>query len=90
MSCAAAMPASADPTPPDFAAPTAFNSVSAYRFWLTFIIVVAISRSGGDCDSTSTRRWSGASWYCGSGVPFGRPRTGMPRSTSASSSWCAK
>ena len=44
----------------DFAAPIAFSSVSAYRFWLTFIIVVAMSRSGGDCDSTSTRRGSGA------------------------------
>jgi hypothetical protein len=64
-------------------APIAFNSVSAYRFWLTFIIVVAMSRNGGDCDSKIVVRGSGGSNFdrCNA---TGIPRTGMPRSMSAS------
>ena len=67
------------------AAPIAFSSVSAYRFWLTFIIVVAISRSGGDWDSTMRGR-GGAVARTGSIArdTTGIPRTGMPRSISAS------
>ena len=52
---AAARPASVVPTAPFFVA-IALSSVSAYRFWLTFISTVAISRSGGDSMRASTRR----------------------------------
>ena len=55
ISRAAVAPGVGGPGAADFAAPIAFSSVSAYRFWLTFIIVVAMSRSGGDCVSTRTR-----------------------------------
>src|SRR5438132_1144380 len=74
----ATRPPSVVPRPP-CAAPAAFSSVSAYRFWLTFISTVAISRSAGDCDCASTRRASGAGRSPRSSASTAPPGTSMPR-----------
>src|SRR5215472_11685979 len=63
--------------------PVVLSSVSAYRFWLNFIIVVASMESGGD--------WyvmSGIAALCVGGVARSSistagPRTSMPPSMSA-------
>ena len=80
------------PRPPR-AAPIALTSVSAYRFWLTFISTVPTSRSDGDFVSTMVRRSAVDRREPGRDVievDRLHPLTAMPRAIRPSLSDCAK